>query len=327
MGTINLDKAEQPDRVRVGGVDEKRMVEFRRRFPPSAKRHLYMRDHILFDQRDPPSNPLKMEIDDPAAMTAELVDMLKEMGAQEVGVAVCDPRFTFAQAEQSDHKFVIVYAMAMEYDFMADIGPRSQGEVHRVYFELDDIGVRLSNHIAAYGYSARMQPNAGDFPLPAYGWLAGLGELGKHGSLISPTLGSSFRLGAISTDIPLAASGAADYGIDEICAKCGVCERFCPGGAIKPAKKTKNGVERWIVEREQCEPYFHKLFGCKICLMVCPLNSRGIFRDAFKILSKDIVKAKDAEGMMALIEERTDLQYDDFKVEGADDGKPDDVHR
>ena len=61
--------------------------------------------------------------------------------------------------------------------------------------------------------------------------------------------------------------------------------------------------------------------------MVCPLNSRGIFRDAFKILSKDIVKAKDAEGMMALIEERTDLQYDDFKVEGADDGKPDDVHR
>ena len=197
---------------------------------------------------------------------------------------------------------------------MADIGPRSQDEVHRVYYKLDDIGIRLSHHIAAYGYNARMQPNAGDFPLPAYGWLAGLGELGKHGSLISPKLGSSFRLCAVSTDMPLVADGSQDHGIDEVCAKCGMCERFCPGDAIKPEKKTANGIERWIVEREACEPYFHKLYGCKICLMVCPLNSRGIYKDAFKQLSKDLVTAKDADGMLALIEDRTDMKYGDFEA-------------
>lgn len=319
MGDIDISKAERPVRIRVGGVDVERMKEFRRRFPPAAKRHLYIRDHIHFTERDPPTNPEKSDIADPVAVTQELKQMVLDMGAQEVGVAAFDPRFTFAQVDQIDHRFVFVFAIAMEYDFMADIGPRSQDEVHRVYYKLDDIGMRLSHHIAAYGYNARMQPNAGDFPLPAYGWLAGLGELGKHGSLISPKLGSSFRLCAVSTDMPLAADGQQDHGIDEVCAKCGMCERFCPGDAIKPDKQTVNGVDRWIVERAACEPYFHKMYGCKICLMVCPLNSRGIYKDAFKQLSKDLVAAKDSDGILALIEDRTDMKYGDFEAPNDDD--------
>lgn len=313
MGTVDISRAERPVRVRVGGVDARRMAEFRRRFPPAAKRHLYIRDHLLFPARDPAPNPEKSEIADAAAATKLVLDHVREMGADVAGVARFDPRFTFAQVEDApDHKFVIVFGIAMQYDYMADIGPRSQDEVHRVYYRLDDIGVRLAQQIAAFGYSARMHPNGGDFPLPAYGWLAGLGELGKHGSLISPTLGSSFRLGAVSTDMPLVADGPRDYGIDEVCARCGVCERFCPGGAIRPRKKTVNGIERWIVEREACEPYFHRLYGCKICLMVCPLNARGVFRNRYKELSKDLVRARDAKGILTLIEERTDLRYQEF---------------
>src|SRR5690606_5346109 len=120
-----------------------------------------------------------------------------------VGIAEFDPRLVFTQAGEVAHKVAVVYGMAMAYDYMADIGPRSQGEVHRVYHHLDDMGVRLANQIAAHGYSARMQPNEGDIPLVAFAYLAGLGELGKHGSLISPRLGSSFRLGAVTTDMPL----------------------------------------------------------------------------------------------------------------------------
>jgi epoxyqueuosine reductase QueG len=136
--------------------------------------------------------------------------------------------------------------------------------------------------------------------------------------LISPELGSSFRLGAVTTDMPLTPDGPGDFGIDEVCASCGVCTRFCPGDAIKPDKKTVNGVERWYVDTPACEPYFHKLYGCKICLMVCPLNSRGIFRDQFKQFSKDLVRAKDAPGLLDLIESRTDMSYDDFTEDGSD---------
>ena len=315
MGTIDISNAKRPVRVRVGGVDEKRMAEFRKRFPPTAKRHLYIRDEILFPNRELKPNPNKTELEEKQKFTEDIKNLVSEMGAQEVGVAAFDSRFTFKQVEEFNHRTVIVFSLGMEFDFMADIGPRSQDEVHQVYYKLDDMGMRLAHHISAYGYTARMQPNGGDFPLPAYGWLAGLGELGKHGSLISPKLGSSFRLCAVSTDMALVPDGPKDHGIDEVCMNCGMCERFCPGLAIKSEKQTVAGIKRWIVERETCEPYFHKLYGCKICLMVCPLNSKGLYSEAFKGLSKEIVKAKNAEGMLSMIEERTDLHYEDFSVE------------
>lgn len=312
MGTIDIENAVRPTRTRVGGVDVERMKRFRQRFPPAAKRHLFIRDGILEPMRDAPANPDRTEIDDPAATAQGIKNLATEMGAEVVGIAEYDPRFNFAQVEPAGHTFVIVFGMSMAYDCMADIGPRSQDEVHYIYYRLDDLGVRLAHQIGAFGYSARMQPNGGDIPMPAYGWLAGLGELGKHGSLISPKLGSSFRLGAVTTDLPLVADGPQDSGLDEICTACRMCERFCPGGAIGPEKQQVYGIERWHVNTPACEPYFHKLYGCKICLMVCPMNARGVLRDRFKELSRDIVAAKDADGMLALIEQRTDMHYEEF---------------
>ena len=91
-----------------------------------------------------------------------------------------------------------------------------------------------------------------------------------------------------------------------------MCSRFCPGEAIRSVPLSVNGLTRWHVDTPACEPYFHKLYGCKICLMVCPLNSRGAFRAQFKELAKDLVQAKDAKGLLALIESRTDMKYDEF---------------
>jgi epoxyqueuosine reductase QueG len=312
MGTIDTSRATRPTRARVGGTDADRARRFRARMPASAKRSVFMRNEILLPIRTPPVNPERTPIDDPAAITEEIRQMARNMGADQVGVADLDERFVFTQAGELPHRSVVVFAIGMSYDNMADIGPRSQQEVHRVYHKLDDIGVRLAHQIAAHGYAASMQPNEGDIPLVAFAQLAGLGELGKHGSLISPELGSSFRLGAVTTAMPLVADGPRDFGIEEVCTKCNVCARFCPGDAIKPDKKLVNGVERWHVDTPACEPYFHKLYGCKICLMVCPLNSRGIFGDSFKRASKLLVQTKDAKGMLALIEQRTDMHYEDF---------------
>ena len=262
--------------------------------------------------REAEVNPDKSEIDDPARVTQTLKDLALKMGADVVGVAAFNPGLTFEDRDQFDHNHVIVFGISMTYDVMADISPDSQDEVHFVYYSMDDIGVRLASQIGAYGYSARMQPNGGDFPLPAYGQLAGIGELGKHGSMISPKLGSSFRLGCVTTDMPLKADGPGDFGLDEVCASCQLCTRFCPADAIKPDKITVNGITRWHVDTPACEPYFHKLYGCKICLMVCPINARGAFRGHYKELSRDLVKAKDGAGLLALIAERTDLRQDEF---------------
>ena len=312
MGKLDISRATRPTRARVGGADIDRAKKFRSRFPPSARRSVFMRQAILWPQREPPVNPERTQVGDPAAAAAEFKRMAMALGVDAVGIAAIDPCLPFTQAGEFPHTVAIVYAEAMGYDVMADIGPRSQAEVHRVYHHLDDVGVRIANQIAAHGYGARMQPNEGDVPLVALAWQAGLGELGKHGSLISPKLGSSFRLGAVTTDMPLAVDGPKDFGIDEVCMSCRMCTRYCPGDAIRPDKKTVNGVTRWHVDTPACEPWFHQLYGCKICLMVCPLNSRGVFKEQFKLLAKDLVRARDATGLLELIESRTDMRLEEF---------------
>lgn len=296
----------------MGGSDQDRTARFRARMPPAARRRVYIRHNILLQNRTPPVNPQRSAITDTAGMSREIKTLVREMGADIVGIAELDRRLVFTQAGELAHRYAIVFGIGMSFDTMADIGPRSQDEVHRVYHQLDDLGVRLAQHLAAYGYAASMQPNEGDIPLVAFAYLAGLGELGKHGSLISPELGASFRLGAVTTDMPLDADGPRDFGFDEVCMRCGVCTRFCPGDAIRPEKQTVLGIERWHVDTPACEPFFHKLFGCKICLMVCPLNSRGRYRESFQQAASLLVKAKDAKGMLGLIEERTGMRGEDF---------------
>ncbi|MFQ6031031.1 MAG: hypothetical protein ACE5Q6_26500, partial [Dehalococcoidia bacterium] len=215
--------------------------------------------------------------------------------------------------EVLNHTRVIAFGVAMTYDVMADVGPSSQQEVHRVYHKMFDIGVRLAHYIGSMGYQARAHPNGGELAHIPYAYLAGLGELGKHGSLISPELGSSFRLSLVSTDLPLDVDGPQDYGIDAMCEVCNVCTRFCPAEAIHPEKQEVNGVLRWHVDTGACEPYFLQLWGCKICLMTCPFNGRSIFKEGYRGLSRDLVQAKDAKGIIKLFAERTaDADQNEF---------------
>lgn len=310
MGSVDTSHAERPIRHRRDGLRSPRAAHFREHMPDAARRHVYIRRNIFFENREPPVNPEKKEVD-PEEATRLVKEMALERGAGVVGIASYDPRVVFADAEELDHTSVIVFGMAMRYDFMADIGPKSQDEVHRVYYELDDLGLRIAHHIAAMGYGARLQHNYAELPLVAYGYLAGLGELGKHGSLISPKLGSSFRLGAVSTDLPLVADGPKSYDIDEFCTNCNVCTRFCPGDAIRPEKRDVNGIVRWHVDTPACEPYFYELHGCKICLMVCPFNNQGLQREHYAPVIKDIVAAKDAAGLLELIRQRTQMKNAD----------------
>ena len=42
----------------------------------------------------------------------------------------------------------------------------------------------------------------------------GFGELGKHGSIINKEYGSSFRLAAVLTDVPLIPTQKVSYDVD-----------------------------------------------------------------------------------------------------------------
>ena len=180
MGILDLSKLTRPKRGEQAGVVSPQASRFRSRMPASAKRHTFLRRKVLGPLREAEVNPNRSEVRDISDTTADIKKLVFEMGAKVVGVAKYDPRFVFRDATVCDHTRVVVIGMSMQFDRMIDIGPSSQGEVHRVYYTLDDMAVRLARYIGSYGYSARAQTNAGDFPLPAYAYLAGLGELVHH---------------------------------------------------------------------------------------------------------------------------------------------------
>lgn len=99
---------------------------------------------------------------------------------------------------------------------------------------------------------------------------SGLGELGKHGSLINRHFGSGVRLAGVTTDMPLIATAPDRFGADDFCATCQVCTKACPPGAITEHKQMVRGVERWYVDFDKCIPYFAESASCGICFAVCP---------------------------------------------------------
>lgn len=106
--------------------------------------------------------------------------------------------------------------------------------------------------------------------------LAGVGWQGKHTVLIHPKLGNWLFLGVIITTLEI----PADEPATEHCGSCTRCITACPTDAI---------TAPWQLDSRRCIAYLtiehrgpipvelrhgigNRLFGCDICLEVCPWN-------------------------------------------------------
>jgi epoxyqueuosine reductase QueG len=149
-------------------------------------------------------------------------------------------------------------------------------EVLHIYAVCGKIATELAKFIRGRGYPARAHTlRFEQINMLPHAYAAGLGELGKHGSLINTELGCSFRVAAVTTDLPLAEDSPKDYGVEELCTNCNMCVSYCPGDAISHEKENVRDIPRWIVDTEACAPYWGSYYACGICLEVCPFNARG----------------------------------------------------
>jgi epoxyqueuosine reductase len=126
---------------------------------------------------------------------------------------------------------------------------------------------RRGNRLRALPYPG---PEADALLLIPPAVVSGLGELGKHGSLISRHFGAGVLLAGITTDMPLVATAPDRFGGDEFCMTCQICTEACPPGAIAENKQMVRGVERWYVDFDKCIPYFAEAASCGICIAICP---------------------------------------------------------
>lgn len=214
----------------------------------------------------------------PEEWSARIKAQAADLGAEAVGIARVDPDWAY-EGRAVGWRFIVVLGIAMDHAAL-DTAPEQEAglEVMRQYTRCAEVARGLAGWLRARGHAAEpaQGPMSGDMVLIPAAIAAGLGELGKHGSLIHPELGSCFRLAAVLCDLDMAPDAPRDFGAEGFCAHCRICADHCPPLAILPEKQTVRGVEKWYVDFDLCLPYFNETAGCGICLAVCPFSRPGV---------------------------------------------------
>jgi len=222
--------------------------------------------------------------------------------ADAAGIAPMDPLYAF-EGYTIDEPWVIVLALRHDYERLRQVpSDETNGEgvtdIGEQYARGTRAAFALANWIREQGYNARAYPGPAANALllipPAIA--AGLGELGKHGSMISREFGSGFRLAGVTTDMPLVATPADRFGGDEFCASCQICTRECPPGAIQSEKQMVRGVKRWYVDFVKCIPYFAEASSCGICIAVCPWTNPAVRPKLLRTMARRMGLVSDVRG-------------------------------
>ena len=177
----------------------------------------------LAKDRDGPVSEAITHFTDTAAAAAEVERLARELGADEVGIARLTPIMIDDRADLS-HDHVICLIVGEDYGKALE-GPRAiESESTRVYLRCAEISTALAERIRAMGYPAVAHHNgASEIQAVPAMYAAGLGELGKHGSLIHPRLGASHRPGFVTTTLALAPGVPLLFGVQEVCLNCNLC--------------------------------------------------------------------------------------------------------
>lgn len=216
------------------------------------------------------------------ASAADLTQQLKAFAlshdADLIGITPYQQIWTFEGYPEIQEQWVVMLGVAMDHERL-DTAPAvpSAQEVADKYNRGVRVAATVSNWIHSMGYPATTHggPWAGPFNLIPAALACGFGELGKHGSIINRTYGSSFRLSAVLTDLPLVPDTPQRFGADDFCDRCRVCTDACPPDAIFDIKQLVRGEVKWYVDFDKCIPYFNETYGCGICIAACPWSTPG----------------------------------------------------
>jgi epoxyqueuosine reductase len=234
--------------------------------------------------RGPEPTPIAPAVN--LASSRELTALTKafalENEADLVGITAVDPMHVY-EGFSVPHPTVIMLGVAHTYDLL-NAAPSTPYdltagcELGTQYARAARAAAKLANFIRDQGYPATeyLGPDADAIAFLPHAIAAGLGELGKHGSLINRQFGAGFRLAAITTTMPLDFDSPDIFGGDDFCLSCQICTDVCPPAAISDEKQWVRGVERWYVDFDKCIPYFNETIGCGICIAKCPWSRPGI---------------------------------------------------
>ena len=208
----------------------------------------------------------------PNDWTSELQQFIDSGDCEMTGVTPLEADWVFDH-EESTLPNIVMLGVQHDYEELKHVPAIKGGkDVTRQYLRAAAAAKKVAAWLREQGYQADAVtgPMTGKILMIPPAIACGFGELGKHGSIINPEFGSAFRLSAVLTDAPFASTPPREFGVDDFCSRCRVCENACPPEAIAAEKQLVRGVNKWYVDFDRCIPYFAETSGCAICIAVCP---------------------------------------------------------
>jgi reductive dehalogenase len=229
----------------------------------------------------------KFAVKDKISMTEQIKKISNKFGATKVGITEINPLWIYSNDLDGskinipkDCKYAIVLAVKMDPSLIKE-SPNfiACAETGLVYSKMAFCISCVAEYIRYLGYKAIPMGNDTALSIPL-AIDAGLGELGRHGLLITKKYGPCVRLCKIFTDLPMAVDKPIEFGVRRFCENCRNCAESCEADAIQfekkpsfkaPSKSNSKGVLRWAVDHEKCYKFWIKNGGdCSNCIAACP---------------------------------------------------------
>ncbi len=184
-------------------------------------------------------------------------------------------------------KYVIVYTVQMSEEAMKRSPTMTASQTTTgAYSRGAQIAAGTQEFLRTLGYQGLSEASTNALGIaPAFGVLAGLGEMSRMNRMITPEFGPMVRVFKMLTDLPVEVDKPINAGIMEFCKSCKKCAEACPSGALsfesEPYWETKGGWNNpghkaWFEDATKCRTYWVSEAGtnCGICFGVCPFSKK-----------------------------------------------------
>ena len=207
-----------------------------------------------------------------------LIELAKARGAVEVGFARISVHDIFKEYA-IPYRNAIVFTIDMEKEAI-NTAPSYDAlvEVLKTYAALGDVALALTDALREQGYGAYPGfPIGGLVDYVRVAEAAGIGAIGYHGMLISPTEGTRQRINVVFTNMETPAPAPNPHAwVLDFCAACRKCVRSCPPKAIyTTAQVSPMTGRKSTLHYQNCLDYYATHQGCAVCVKVCPFSHTG----------------------------------------------------
>ncbi len=183
-------------------------------------------------------------------------------------------------------KYMIVYTIQMSEETLKRAPTvLAQATTALSYKRSRQIQASMQEFLRGIGYMGLGESSINALAIaPAFGVLAGLGELSRLNRLITPEFGPMTRVFKMITDLPVATDKPIDFGVMKFCHSCKKCAEACGGAALsfddEPTWETRGGWNNpghkaYFEDSVKCTTFWRQVgTNCGICFAVCPFAKK-----------------------------------------------------